>query len=120
MISNQVTGLAIVLLLRKFGAHRVRPMRADSVVDGLIGRGPEVEADVRRAGGRPGRLGQEDGNQVLVRVRSSRRAQAAVPTERSDGPGHVVAPGDYRNAESPAVAVEVAAYQSRHRLLRGG
>ena len=53
-----------------------RSRRADSgvravpsVVDRLIGQGPEIEADVRRARRSPGALGQQDADHVLCGVR---------------------------------------------------
>src|SRR5712691_5024898 len=50
-----------------------------SVVDHLVGRGPEVEIDTRRNGGIPEALGHQDRDHLLRGVRIPRRAVAAVP-----------------------------------------
>src|SRR5260370_39301251 len=88
-----------------------------SVIDRLIGRGPEVAADIRRTWGRPRALRHQDRDHLLPRVRVPRCTQAAVPTVPSDRPRHIVAPGVDGHAEPPAVAVEVARNQPK-RLLR--
>src|SRR5437762_2719796 len=62
-----------------------------SVVDRRVGRGPEVETDIRGIGGGPGPLGHQDRDHVLPRIRVPRGAQAAVPAERSDAPRNVIA-----------------------------
>src|SRR5439155_9398722 len=46
--------------LRRSGEARIDSRTSRSVVDRLVGRGPEVETDIRRTGGRPGALGHQD------------------------------------------------------------
>src|SRR6266849_4077680 len=87
------------------------------VPDCLVHAGPEVQADTRRLGGGPVALGQQDPHHLFPGVRIPRGAEAAVPAEAARRRRHVVAPGDHGQAESPAVAVEVAADQARGRLL---
>src|SRR5579872_4354119 len=88
-----------------------------SVVDGLIGRSPEIEADVRWPGRIPGALSHEDGDHVLCGVRTPGGSHAAVPAEATGNRRDIVAPSDYRHAESPAEAVKGARDQTRHRFL---
>ena len=87
----------------------------DSVVDGLVGQGPEI--DVRWAGGCPGALGHQDDNHVLPGVGIPGGAQAAVPAVPTGYRRNVVAPGDHGDAESPTLAVKEAGEQARHRFL---
>ena len=54
------------LFLRLDCARRLP--RGISVVDRLVGQGPEIEADVRWAGRRPGALGHQDGDHILPGV----------------------------------------------------
>src|SRR2546425_511977 len=105
--------------LRRSGEARIDSRTSRSVVDRLVGRGPEVETDIRRTGGRPGALGHQDPDHALLGVRTPRGAQAAIPAERSEGPGHVLAPGDHGQAEPPTVTVEVAGDQTGRRFLLG-
>src|SRR2546422_3256499 len=84
--------------LRRSGEARIDSRTSRSVVDRLVGRGPEVETDIRRTGGRPGALGHQDPDHALLGVRTPRGAQAAIPAERSEGPGHVLAPGEDRKS----------------------
>src|SRR5712692_12096888 len=93
--------------------------RGDSVVDRLIGCRPEIATDIRRTGRGPGALGHQEADHVLPGIRPPGGAQAAVPSELSDGPGHVVAPGDHGQTEPPAVAIEIAPAQTGRRLLLG-
>src|SRR6266852_9950660 len=93
--------------------------RGDSVVDRLIGCRPEIATDIRRTGRGPGALGHQEADHVLPGIRAPGGAQAAVPSELSDGPGHVVAPGDHGQTEPPAVAIEIAPAQTGRRLLLG-
>ena len=79
-----------------------------SVVDRLVGRGPEVETDIRRTGGGPGALGHQDGDHVLPGIGIPGSAHSAIPAEPSGNRCHVVAPGDHGHAKPPAVAVKVA------------
>jgi hypothetical protein len=69
--------------------------RNTSVVDRLVGRGPEIEIDVRSPGGIPDALGHQDPDQVLLRVRIPGRTIAAVPAEPSGDRPHIVTPGDH-------------------------
>src|SRR5215472_17510411 len=66
-----------------------------SVVGGLVGQGPEIAAHVRRIWGRPGALGHQDADQVLLRVRIPGGAETAIPAEPSNGPRQILAPGDH-------------------------
>ena len=61
----------------------------------------------------------QDGDHVLAGVRIPGRAQTAVPAVFADGRRRLGAPGDHRDAEAPAVAVEVAGDESRANLLLG-
>src|SRR3989442_880483 len=94
-------------------------MENNSVVDRLVGRGPEIEADVRWTGGSPGALGHEDGDHVLPGVGIPGGAHAAVPAVPAGYRRDVVAPGDHGDAESPAVAVKEARDQAGYRFLLG-
>ena len=74
-----------------------------SVVDRLVGRGPEIETDRRSDTGRsPGALGHQDSDHLLLGVRIPGGAQAAVPAEPPGNRGHTVAPGDRGHAEDRA------------------
>src|SRR5882762_11094141 len=108
-----------LLLINRRGSRSILGPCAMSplVVDRLVDRGPEVETDVRGTWGSPGALGHQDTNHVLLGIRIPGRAQAAVPAEFSDGPGHVGSPGNNRYAEPPAVAVKVARDQTGPRFL---
>src|SRR5229473_8310429 len=77
-----------------------------SVVDRLVGQGPEI--DVRWTGGCPGALGHQDDDHLLPGVGIPGGAQATVPAIPAGHRRDVVAPGDHGDAESPAMAVKVA------------
>src|SRR5437588_9558027 len=86
-----------------------------SVVDRLVGQSPE--RDVRWAGGSEEALGHEDGDHLLPGVRIPGGAHAAIPAVATRYRRDVVALGDHRDAESPAVVVKEARDQAGHRLL---
>src|SRR5208282_2077687 len=79
--------------------------RDASVIDRLVGRGPEIETDIWRPGRGPGALRHQNPDQVLARVRSPGGPQAAVPAELADRSRHLLAPHDHGEAEAPAVAL---------------
>src|SRR5438132_393115 len=75
-----------------------------SVVDGLVERGPEVMDDPRRIrGGHPG-LGEQDADELVVRVGVGGGARSAVPAELADG-RVVTAVGAHRHPEAPAAVL---------------
>jgi hypothetical protein len=71
------------------------------VVDRLIGRGPEVEADIRWTGGSPGPLGHENDDHILSGIGIPGGAQTAIPAQTAGHRRDVVASGDHRDAEPP-------------------
>src|SRR3989442_15586600 len=81
-------------------------MENNSVVDRLVGRGPEIEADVRWTGGSPGALGHEDVDHVLPGLGIPGGPHAAVPAVPAGHRREGVAPCDQGHAETPAVAVK--------------
>jgi len=65
-----------------------------SVVDRLVGRGPEIATDIRRTGGCPGGLGHQDGDHVLSgsRQRADRiDVHLAAPADQGDQARHFAA-----------------------------
>src|SRR5690242_7231792 len=80
---NSATGSfsAIASLLSPDHRCRVAAPSVGSIVDRLVGGGPEVAAHIRRTGGPPGALGHQDRHHILVRVRIPGGAHPAVPAE---------------------------------------
>src|SRR3954452_21350362 len=54
------------------GKGAIFRLLATSVVDRLVGQGPEIETDIGRTGGSPGALGHQDGDHLLRGVQDSR------------------------------------------------
>src|SRR2546422_1331025 len=90
-----------------------------SVVDRLIGRGPEVQVDGRQQR-EHGALGHQDRHHVLGGVGRPRGAIAAIPAEPPRHRRQVVAPGHHRHPEPPAAALPLAGEEARRRLLVRG
>ena len=88
-----------------------------SIVDRLIGRGPEVDEDARSLRRFHEALRHEDPDHVFPGIRIAGGAQAAIPAEPAHRP-QLVTPGGDRNAEPPSPVV--AEEDVRPRLLRGG
>jgi hypothetical protein len=63
------------------GDLRLQSSNPASVVDRLIGRGPEIEKDTGRTGGVHEALGHQDPDHVFLGVRIPGRAYAAIPAE---------------------------------------
>src|SRR5438270_8472006 len=106
MVRLPFVWLGMSLTGSSFLTRRIdRPVRTGkrgaSVVDRLIGRGPEIEKDARRTGGIPDALGHQNPDQLLLGVHVPRRAVAAVPAVPSRGRRQIVAPGHDGDAESP-------------------
>src|SRR5271154_3097364 len=78
----RLTARRLLETLTAGSPSRLRPLLADgakSVVDGLIGRGPEVAIDGRAARRIPEALRHQDRNHVLLGIRMGRGAIATVP-----------------------------------------
>src|SRR5712691_5346458 len=91
-----------------------------SVVDRLVGRGPEIAIDRGSDRRIPDALGHEDAGHVLPGVGVPGRAVAAVPAVGSDRARPVVAPGDDGHAEAPAAVVPEAGEEIGSCLLLRG
>src|SRR6266704_1217820 len=86
-----------------------------SIVDRLIGGGPEVDEYSRSLRRFHEPLRHEDPDQVFFGIRIAGGAQAAIPAEPAHRP-KLVATGSDRNAEPPSPVV--AEEDIRSRLLR--
>src|SRR5712691_3002158 len=91
-----------------------------SVVDRLVGRGPEIAIDRGSDRRIPDALGHEDAGDVLPGIGVPGRAVAAVPAVGSDRARQVVAPGDDGHSEAPAAVVPEAGEEVRRRFLFRG
>src|SRR6516164_8051323 len=111
------SGLSLTRIITSL--FRSRWLRT-SVVDCLVGRGPEIAGDARWHRRSPGSLGQEDRGHVFAGIRAPRGAQAAVPAVATDRRRDVLAPGDDGRAEPPPNVVEIAGKQARYGFLRRG
>src|SRR5216684_1131696 len=104
-------------------AYSIAASFASSVLDRLVGEGPEVRHDVRRYRGFHHALGEEDAGEVLAWIRTACGADAADPAEPPRYRGKIDALGVDAHAESPARLKPAMAVAEEHLhafLLRVG
>src|SRR5262245_23626910 len=75
-----------------------------SIVDGLVGQGPEIAVEVELHGA----LSQHNANQILFGVTEPGGAQAAIPAAAAWNRGNIVTSGNHRDPKSPAMRLEEA------------
>src|SRR5258708_34010937 len=88
-----------------------------SIVDRLIGRGPEIRHHARRLRRIHHPLGQENAGELLVRVGIPGGTVAAIPAEPARRGVEIVALGEDRHSKTPAPAI-VKKQLEAQRLLR--
>src|SRR5690242_8570378 len=116
---GKVMPLLILPKLAPPHSSRARP----SVLDRLVGEGPEVSHDARKYGGFQHALGEEDAGEILLRIPRACSAEATDPAQPSRRRGKINALGVDTHAESPAYlepAVTVAEKHFHAFLLRVG
>src|SRR4030095_3322938 len=90
-----------------------------SIVDQLVGRGPEVADEPRNAQLVGTTLGQEHTDHVFLWIDPPRRAEGPVPAEAPRSARKIAARGDHAHAESPAVITPVTLEERRSGFLLG-
>src|SRR6185369_14170632 len=76
-----------------------------SVIEGLVGPGPEIAGYARRNWRLHQELGHQDADHVLARIEMGRRAVAAVPAEPAGRGEDVGAARHHRATHAPARAM---------------